>query len=446
MAPRVYIFVLMCLALGFPLAHSESPVRALLKENRLEEALPICRQFEQLSSSMKDNLLVCTWVYLRSDRIESAEKLIAQLASSETLPEFQLATAYLRLKKKQFNEARRIVSRLQSQSAGTLVEVSAEEMSAEIYEAMGQPDTAAFLYKQVLEREPDRARSHWGLGRYYLARNEPARSIPHLEQTAKMWPKHINSRYNLGVVYLGQDNLVDAARWFVECYKIDKADPDVQEHLGLLFEKKGYIDDAVRHWQKALALKKDMPVSRDKLEKYFSQTIDNLIANKQYNEALKKLASSNLKIAENPPLLLRRGIAYRYLNKFDKGAGDLKSYLAQIPGDPLALRELGICYVNLRLIDNAEVHFRRAVEQAPEEGLNHAWLGYVLESRGKLAEAKEHWAKAVEFFRDPVELEKATRRLASLEKRVPKGETSSKKRKKNLEEEFDGGEYGEPEE
>jgi tetratricopeptide (TPR) repeat protein len=415
-------------------AFGTSPVRSLLDENRLEDALPLCRQFEVLSSYDYDNLFACTWVYYRSDRTDSAEKLMDKLKNRYSLPEYQLLVAYGKMKKHKYDEARRIITSVSTDHKGTSIALTADELSAEIYEMQGQLDTAAFIYKHVVDDDNRRGRAQWGLGRYYLARGDNRRATYHLEQTTKLWPKHMGSRFNLAVMYLAQNDTADAARWLAECYKLNKADIGVLEQLGVLFEKKGDIREAVKQWQRAVELKPDTPLAKEKLSSYAANVLDNLIEAKKFHEALLKL--ENMKgIAEQPALLFRRGIVYRNLGKWEKGSVDLRTYLNSKPNDAVANRELGICYLNLKLPKQALTYFNRAASNAPSEGMNHAWLGYVLESEKQMEEASEEWKKAVDLLKDPQELEKATRRLAAIEKKMSKNSAKEKKRNKDEENE-----------
>lgn len=396
-------------------------IRTLLKENRIEDAAVACRQLESLASWDNDNLVSCAWAYLRSDKQESAAKLMEKLAKNPSLPEFQLLQAYSLLKRKKFPEARAAVTSLSNEHKSGSFAMQVQEVSAEIYEAQGQNDTAAFIYKQMAGDDPTRGRAQWGLGRWYLGKGDIARAKSHLEQTVKMWPKHLGSRYNLAVIALNQENYPEAARWLAECYRLDRADPGVLEQMGLLFEKKGMLDEAVKYWRRALAVSKDSTIAKEKLGQYKSRIIDKLASNKQYGEALEELESDK-STKTIPRARLKKAILYRNVGKFDKAIGELLAYTKANPKDAVGHRELGICYLNTKLVGQAGQSFLRAIELEPKNGLNYAWLGFVLESKGKLKEARDVWKKAIELLTDPAELEKASKRLASVEKRLEKKE------------------------
>ena len=53
-----------------------------------------------------------------------------------------------------------------------------------------------------------------------------------------------------------------------EAYRREPADPTIEEHIGDLEARQGNMEGAIRHWEKALALKHDEPDRvREKLQK-----------------------------------------------------------------------------------------------------------------------------------------------------------------------------------
>lgn len=403
--------------LGSTARAEEDVIKGMLKQNRMDELIPICRQYEVLAGAPVTSLAGCAWAYYRNDQMEAGETIRAKL-KGPTNSDYQLLTAYAHLKNKQFEQAKEILVQMEREYKGTAVGIDAQELYGELYEAMGQLDTAAFIYKQVVGDDATRGRAQWGLARYHVSRGENAKAIAYLIQTANSWPRHLASRYNLGVLYLAQDNLREAGRWLAESYKIDRADAGVLEHLGLLFEKKGQLSDAIKYWQRAVDVSDKSTIAKDKLRQYYDKLVDRAIEEKQYNRALVYLENAEKGGKTTKENLLRRGIIYRNQGKYEKAAGDLLAYVAAHPNDSNALRELGVCYLNMSLFAEAEQRFQQAVEIDPKDGMVYAWYGWLLEKKGKICEARKAWTAATKLIQDPAELRKATRRLATVEKRT----------------------------
>lgn len=397
-----------------------SPVREFLQQNRLEEALPYCRQFEVLSTVDNENYLACAWVYYRTDRVDSADTILQKLKSAYATPEYQILLGFSKMKKKQYEEAKQILTTVQNEHKKSAVALTAQELYAEVYETMGQLGTAAFIYKKIVDEDKKRARAHWGLARHYLARGENGRAIFHFEQTALLWPKHIGSRFNLGALHLSGNNIAEASKWLSECYKLDKADAGVLEYLGLLFEKKGLYNEAVKYWERAIEVKKDASIAKERLGVLYSKVIDQAIEMTDYNRALTYLDAYHGLIPDQPRMRLQRGIIYRNMGNYERASGELLAYLGNHPNDAKALREMGICYLNMKLVHQAGSYFAKALTQEPDEGVNHAWMAFVLESKGEIIRARDEWRRATELLKDPEELAKAARRLATIEKKLQK--------------------------
>ncbi len=410
------------LAVGFLLSGTswadEEVVHLLLTQNRLTEALPICRQYEVLNGGNGKGMVDCAWVYYRTGRSDAAELIRAKLTDSKYSQEVQLLNVYANIKKRRFNQARDLLNRLEGEFKGTPYSSRVQQLFAEMYEEQGRIDTAAFIYKQLVADQPKNGWAHWGLARHHLNRRENAKATVHLTQTAIRWPQHMASRFNLAVLYLNQENLVEAGRWLAECYRLDRSDAGVLEQLGILFEKKSQFGDAIKYWQKALDLNTKSEIAKVKLRKYYGELIDRAIEEEEYPKAAMYLENA-LKVGNTDKRnFLRRGVVLRYKREFEKAAGELLAYLNLFPKDPLGLRELGICYLNMSLFDEAQKYFEKAMQADPSEGLTYAWFAWLMESRGKICEARRSWARAVQLIKVPTELRKATRKLASIERRA----------------------------
>ena len=411
-------------------ATSRNPVRILLNENRLDEATAVCRQFEVLNTNDHDTLFACAWVYFRTDKTALAEKILDQTKKKSDVPEYQMLNAFSKVKRKEFDLADGLLENLKQEHKGTLVAPQCEALRAEIKELRGQLQSAAFIYRGIIGDVSENGNAHWALGRHYRIKGDVRLAIQHLERTTKLWPKHAQSRYELAMLYLengGADSASDAAKWLGEAYKLNKTDPLVLEQLGLAFEKKGKLSEAVKYWQKAVDLQKDLKIAPGKLQEYFSQSIDVLIETKKWKEALAKLDGAGKAFNEMPLSIRKRGVILRNMGQLEKAIVELQKYSKINPQDALTYQELGVCHLNLKQMDQAFTYFAKAISIEPENGLSHAWLAFLLEAKGEWENARIEWKRSVELLKDPAELTKANRKLASIEKKIAKKEKELKK-------------------
>ncbi|MFM8269846.1 MAG: tetratricopeptide repeat protein [Pseudomonadota bacterium] len=423
---------------------SASLLKQLLQENRAEEAVPICRQYEVLPSRDEAVNFACAWVYYRTYRADAAELLMQKLKNSSSLPEYQLLKIYGNLAiqllpsdsikklepaarqeyeekiKLKLSDAQREIQRFLDQYKTTPVGKMAQELSAEFYELKGQLEPAAFLYRGFLAENPKSGRAHWGLGRYYLAQGDLRRAKTSLEKTAELWPKHIGSRYNLALIAIaeGSQGYREAARWLAEAFKLDNADVGVLEQIGVLLEAGGKPFAAIKYWQRALQLNPQAALASKKLQQNFSLVVQDLVNKKKWNEALVKIDQFSPLKEEGDEFSLQRGICYRHLGEFQKASEQL-SFVVQIaPENPLALRELGIAKLNLKRTDEALQLFEKSSRIEKNEGWNFAWLGFALEAKKDYLRAAQAWNQAASLLKDPSEIKQALEKLVRLEQKT----------------------------
>jgi len=410
--PLKIIAFLLSFGLTFA-ALAETSLKQLVQENRIADAVPQCRQVESLQGVDNEQRTLCAWVFYRSGKPESGDRLLATLQKGGSSPQIRLLSAFSKMQKKDYVGARGILNAMAEEYKTGALGAQVLETSAELYELQDQKDTAAFLYRQVVAEDESRGRASWGLARYHLSKNEVPKAKEFLEKTAKVWPKHVGSRYNLAVIALNENKFSESAKWLVESYKLDKGDPGILEQMGVLFEKRGKTKEATKFWQRALAIQKDSPLALEKLQQYAPEAINRLAQKKDFDGAISQLdATPESRI---PQKEIRKAILLRKSGQLGKSTALLTTFLKRRPNEGMAYRELGINALNSKNTKLARTHFQKAIGLEPKNGSNYAWLGFTLEAAKSYPEAKEAWKKAIELLSDPQEIEKAQRRLSALE-------------------------------
>jgi len=91
-----------------------------------------------------------------------------------------------------------------------------------LYFDTGQPKEAIEAYSQYLTLKPDNSNVRTDMGIMYRALGDFDRAIEEFKKAAQSDPKHINSRYNIGIVLLHDKNDIQGAiKAWEEYLKVD---------------------------------------------------------------------------------------------------------------------------------------------------------------------------------------------------------------------------------
>ncbi|MGA2192088.1 MAG: hypothetical protein ABSG42_01765 [Nitrospirota bacterium] len=90
-------------------------------------------------------------------------------------------------------------------------------------------------------------------------------AVMEYEMLISMTPKDTLTRNKLGMVYLRQNMLPKARQQFMEILKLDPANFDALDSLGIVSDREGKYAEAARWYAMALKLKAD-PGVRQRLE------------------------------------------------------------------------------------------------------------------------------------------------------------------------------------
>ena len=149
-------------------------------------------------------------------------------------------------------------------------------------------------------------------------------------------------------------NEIEILRSFAR--RIDVADPGAQNNLGVLYFRRGMVDEAIAAFSRALALDERMRVAR-----------------------------RNLEIAYGKAGLLRSRV------------DELDQRLAAAPDDIGALVESGIAEKSAGNLDQAEKKFRRALESDPNSSVLHFFLAEIFYNRGNGEEALRFLRRSIDL-------------------------------------------------
>jgi len=189
------------------------------------------------------------------DRLGASGQLDKMLAAAD---------AYARLKK--YDAAVRI-----SREAAAKYPESSEALFrlGSSLERAGDPAGGEKVFLQLLAMRPNDAPTLNYLGYMWADQGvQLQRAREMLEKAVAREPRNAAYLDSLGWAYFRLGELQNADKNLREAYRREPADPTIEEHIGDLEARQGNMEGAIRHWEKALALKHDEPDRvREKLQK-----------------------------------------------------------------------------------------------------------------------------------------------------------------------------------
>ena len=320
----------------------------------------------------------------------------------------------------------------------------------------GQMAEAREVFFSVLERRPDYALAHRGLGDVLLALGDVPQAVVHLERAARLAPEEGAIVSSLARAYarmgrkdrarktaerarnLEQSHVIrDPVRLEVLALAVNLAacqerakrhldageyieaipdlkiilelqpdNPDIHAALGQAYRKSGRPQRAITHFTKALALKDDMAIAHFALASVF-------LDQGRLDDASGHLRKTLIHAPEHTKarvllgeFLRRQGKVNEAIAEFEQAAksGKLGSQAHFYWGTALASRGD---------VEQAADHYKKATQLSPDDANAHFSLGALLERLGKMEEALAHYRRAAEI--DPTH--RAARRLRWLRAR-----------------------------
>jgi Flp pilus assembly protein TadD len=153
----------------------------------------------------------------------------------------------------------------------------------------------------------------------------PVDSLAMLEKTVAKDSTKFDNLYNLGVMYLDRDRMVEAINIFAKANQLQPKNVKVMVNLGIAADAVGHSDEAQGWYGKALAVSPDDPM------------------------AMCRMASSKYAQA-----------------KYDDAMADIRAILAKNPKSHCAYFTLGVAFADAGIYRDAIRMWRKVVELAPD--------------------------------------------------------------------------------
>jgi len=114
--------------------------------------------------------------------------------------------------------------------------------------ALGSEDypTAIALHRKLLQSQPDNALAHYHLGFAYGMTGRGGDEVNEYLTAGHLGPRNWDLFLNLGLAYLGQNQLSRAADALVTAVSLGPAHPETHFNLAIIYERENRLDEAAR--------------------------------------------------------------------------------------------------------------------------------------------------------------------------------------------------------
>jgi tetratricopeptide (TPR) repeat protein/peroxiredoxin len=211
----------------------------------------------------------------------------------------------------------------------------------------------------------------------------------YLEQAAASFQQVITAKpnepeayYNLGTLYLRQNDFTEARRYLAQTVKLRPNYPEAWNNLGMTAAQQGQTDDAIRNFRESLRLRPDYAIALLNLGNVYRRQGN-------FAEAEKVLKRALELEPENPEVNYNLGMLYARQEQLALASRYLERAVSLRPDYPDALNNLGVFFVREERYAEAEEKFKACIRVAPafDQGyLNLARLYVILKEKDKARE------------------------------------------------------------
>jgi tetratricopeptide (TPR) repeat protein len=233
------------------------------------------------------------------------------------------------------------------------------------------------------------------LGRSLVDSGAVEEGVAVLRKAQRRFPADfwINQRLGLGLLNMGPMRVDDAVRYYSVAVAVRPESPGAHLHLGIALRTKGFADEAIAEFSKAIALKPDYETAWTNRGIVYH-------ALKQYDQSL----ADHSKAIELEPDWAQawnhRGIVYAALKQFDQALADFSKAIELKPDYAKAWTNRGNVYHDLKQYDQALAGHSKAIEIKPDYALAWNHRGDIYRHLRQYDQALADFSKAIELKPD----------------------------------------------
>lgn len=207
--------------------------------------------------------------------------------------------------------------------------------------------------------------------------------------------KQATYHYQMGLSYLGENNVTGALVEFTAAEKIDPDNHELQNYLGIVYFRKNKLDIAEKKYLRAIALKPDYSDARNNLAVAYLEM-------KRWDDALYqlKLVTEDIFYPNQSAAGINLALAHFGKGEFTQAMAILRPLAATYPLDPVIRYNIGRIYYATDRIDLAIVEYNKTIEIYPNYPQAHYSLGQACMKQGDKKAASKAFREVIKIAPD----------------------------------------------
>jgi type IV pilus assembly protein PilF len=201
--------------------------------------------------------------------------------------------------------------------------------------------------------------------------------------------------FQMGLSYLGENNVTSALIELTEAEKIDADNHELQNYLGVAYYRKNRLELAEKKYLRSIALKPDYSDARNNLAVTYLEM-------KRWDDAIYqlKLVTEDIFYQNQSAAGINLALALYNKGEFKLALATLRPLAVSYPLDPMIRYNIGKVYYATDKIDLAIMEYHKAIELYPDYLQAHYSLGQANMKQGNKKEAIKHFREVVRISPD----------------------------------------------
>ncbi|NJD91643.1 MAG: tetratricopeptide repeat protein [Geobacter sp.] len=207
--------------------------------------------------------------------------------------------------------------------------------------------------------------------------------------------KQATYHYQMGLSYLGENNVPGALVEFTEAEKIDADNHELQNYLGVAYFRKGKLDISEKKYLRAIALKPGYSDARNNLSVTYLEM-------KRWDDAIYqlKLVIDDIFYQNQSAAGINLALAYFGKGDFNTAMSTLRPLAVAYPTDPMIRYNMGRIYYASDKIDLAVIEYKKAIDLYPNYAQAHYSIGQAFMKLSDKKNAVKHFREVVKIAPD----------------------------------------------